>query len=55
MSKPTDNCVLLFVKHPVRGKVKTRLAAELGEETALELYKNFVLDMLSNIQQLNIQ
>jgi rSAM/selenodomain-associated transferase 1 len=54
MDKATDNCVLFFVKYPVRGKVKTRLAAELGKEVAVELYKNFVLDTLSTIRQLNI-
>lgn len=46
--------MLFFVKYPVEGKVKTRLAAKLGEEIVIELYKSFVLDMLSTIQQLNV-
>ncbi len=54
MDKVTDNCVLFFVKYPVQGQVKTRLAAELGEEVVVELYKNFVLDMLSTIRRLNV-
>jgi rSAM/selenodomain-associated transferase 1 len=54
MNKITDNCVLFFVKYPFQDKVKTRLAAELGEEVVIELYKNFVLDMLSTIRRLNV-
>ncbi len=43
------NCVLLFVRAPEKGKVKTRLARVLGDESALEYYKDFVekeLEML---------
>jgi len=54
MNKATDNCVLFFVKYPIRNKVKTRLAAGLGEEAVVELYKNFVLDTLSTIRWLNV-
>ncbi|MFC1794566.1 TIGR04282 family arsenosugar biosynthesis glycosyltransferase [Planctomycetota bacterium] len=54
MNEVTDNCVLFFVKYPVQGQVKTRLAAELAEEVVVELYKNFVLDTLSTIRQLNV-
>ncbi len=38
--------LLLFVKHPEPGKVKTRLADAVGNETALALYNAFVLDSL---------
>jgi hypothetical protein len=54
MNEVTDNCVLFFVKYPLQGKIKTRLAAELGEEIIVELYKNFVLDTLSTIRRLNV-
>lgn len=54
MNEVMDNCVLFFVKYPVQDKVKTRLAAELGEEVVVELYKNFVFDTLSTIRQLNV-
>lgn len=54
MNDEIDNCVLFFVKYPIGGRVKTRLAAELGEQAAVELYKNFVLDMLSTIRQINM-
>ncbi len=54
MNAITDNCVLFFVKYPLQGKIKTRLAAELGDQAVIELYKNFVLDTLSTIRQLNV-
>lgn len=54
MDMSTDNCVLFFVKYPVPGKVKTRLCAEFGEKVVTALYKNFVLDALSTIRQLNV-
>lgn len=54
MSKSTDNCVLFFVKYPEQDRVKTRLATEFGGEIAVELYKNFVLDMLSTILKLDV-
>ncbi len=39
-------CILLFVKSPAGVKVKSRLAAAVGDETARALYNNFVLDMV---------
>lgn len=41
--------ILLFAKAPVKGQVKSRLAASLGEESALDLYRCFVLDLLAAI------
>lgn len=38
-----ENLLLIFTKNPVPGKVKTRLAKDLGNEKALEVY-NFLLD-----------
>ena len=46
MRTSPQSCILFFVKNPVKGEVKSRLAAELGETIAVELYKNFILDML---------
>lgn len=34
--------IILFVKHPAPGRVKTRLAAELGAERAVEIYRELV-------------
>ncbi len=33
------NAIILFVRKPEYGKVKTRLAADIGEEKALEIYE----------------
>lgn len=43
--------ILLFIKAPVRGQVKSRLAAVIGDETALELYKNFILDVIDTVKK----
>ncbi len=37
---------MAFVKAPRPGTVKTRLARDIGEETAARLYQHFVLDVL---------
>jgi rSAM/selenodomain-associated transferase 1 len=42
--------ILLFTKEPVAGRVKSRLSAFLGVDVALELYRSFVLDMLTSIE-----
>jgi hypothetical protein len=44
-----QSCILFFVKNPVKGEVKSRLAAVLGETIAVELYENFILDMLTTV------
>jgi hypothetical protein len=47
----TIGCTLFFVKHPTPGRVKTRLADEMGDQAAAELYSNFVLDMLDGLRR----
>jgi rSAM/selenodomain-associated transferase 1 len=44
-----DELILFFIKYPEPGSVKTRLALSIGEETAAELYKNFILDTLAKL------
>ena len=46
--------ILLFIKAPVRGQVKTRLATALGEAAALDLYQRFVLDIIDTLEQTGI-
>jgi rSAM/selenodomain-associated transferase 1 len=53
MDDQNDSCVLLFVKYPVKGQVKTRLAAHIGQKKALRLYKNSVLDTLTLLKGLD--
>lgn len=36
------NALIYFVKYPEPGKVKTRLAREVGDEQAAEIYRNLV-------------
>jgi len=47
---PNNSLILLFIKDPAAGGVKSRLAAVLGEEVATELYRNFVLDTLALVE-----
>lgn len=46
--------LIIFVKNPILGKVKTRLAAAVGDLKALEIYKKLVLDLNRNIESLSI-
>ncbi|MBT8321287.1 MAG: TIGR04282 family arsenosugar biosynthesis glycosyltransferase [Eudoraea sp.] len=43
-----DNLLLIFTRNPELGKCKTRLAAVIGDESALEIY-NFLLARTSEI------
>jgi hypothetical protein len=49
-NKNRNNCVLFFVKSPFSAPVKTRLADEIGTDTAVELYKCFVQDLLITLR-----
>jgi len=46
--------IILFVKDPARGRVKSRLASALGEDATLQLYRSFVLDILDTLGQTGI-
>lgn len=37
-----ENHLIIFVKNPVAGKVKTRLAKSIGDEKALEIYEHLL-------------
>ena len=38
----TDGLLIIFVKNPIAGQVKTRLAATVGEARALEIYRKLL-------------
>lgn len=38
----TENALIVFVKNPVVGQVKTRLAADIGADKATEVYKKLL-------------
>lgn len=42
--------LLIFVKNAVKGKVKTRIAATLGDETALAIYQHLLRHTVRNTQ-----
>lgn len=51
---PDNPLILLFVKAPIRGQVKSRLAAVLGPDAALDLHRNFVVDIMESIEKSGI-
>ena len=52
MNPPSNKAVVaLFVRAPVPGRVKTRLAGGLGADGACCLYQAMVADMLRNIRE----
>lgn len=46
--------VALFVRIPVPGRVKTRLACDLGNEAACDLYRAMVADCVKNISSVGL-
>jgi uncharacterized protein len=45
-----DSCVIIFVKYPVPGQVKTRLAKSIGDEAAAGFYKCCVEDTIAGLK-----
>lgn len=45
--------LMLFAREPLLGSVKTRLAAIVGDEAAVELYESMLQDVLKICRQLN--
>lgn len=46
---PDRECLILFLRFPEKGTVKSRLAKECDENSALILYKHFVSDLLNTL------
>jgi rSAM/selenodomain-associated transferase 1 len=46
-----DRCLLFFVKYPEKGRVKSRLSAVIGNDAAVNLYKQLATQMFSNIKR----
>lgn len=49
--KEMKNAIIFFIKQPVPGKVKTRLAKSIGDNQACNLYKCFIEDILSVLKK----
>lgn len=52
MKKNSKEALIIFAKNPVPGKVKTRLAADIGEEKAFEIYLKLLYRTYSNTKNL---
>lgn len=50
---PDRSAILVFIKAPEKGKVKSRLAKSVGEDTALDIYKCLVCDTLETLKKGN--
>ena len=46
-----ERCVLMFVKSPDAGWVKTRLSRDIDEKAVLSLYRNFGIDLLETLRR----
>jgi rSAM/selenodomain-associated transferase 1 len=53
-SKGERDCILVFLRYPEIGRVKTRLSADIGDFHSAGIYRCFVLDLLSGIKKLQI-
>ena len=45
-----DNALIIFIKNPVKGKVKTRLAATIGDDMALATYRKLLKHTLNIVE-----
>ena len=48
---PSRNAILIFLKHPEPGKVKTRLAATVGAERAAAIYRLLAREVFQRLPQ----
>jgi hypothetical protein len=48
-TSPPSACALLFMRAPLHGRVKTRLARSVGDAAVLALYRAFVQDVLAAV------
>jgi rSAM/selenodomain-associated transferase 1 len=53
-SKGERDCILVFLKYPEIGRVKTRLSADIGGIHSAGIYRCFILDLLSGMKKLQI-
>ncbi len=51
----TVNKLILFIKYPLLGQVKTRIAEALGDYFALELYRSLLADLSGLTRQINAE
>lgn len=49
------NQLIIFIKNPVLGKVKTRLAATIGDQRALEIYQQLLEYTLNMVKKVDAE
>lgn len=49
------NALTIFVKNLIDGQVKTRLAATLGNDVAMEIYQQLLKNLKNNIQSFEVE
>lgn len=54
MKAKTENLLLIFTRNPELGRCKTRLAATVGDQTALEIYKFLLAHTVTISVQLDV-
>ncbi len=50
-----DSALIIFIKNPVPGKVKTRLAVNIGNKKAYVVYKNLLNKTIKNVSDLDVK
>ena len=50
----SKKAIILFTKNPEKGKVKTRIAATLGDDKALDIYKKLVAHTNAIVKDLKV-
>jgi len=48
-----SRALILFLRYPEKGRVKTRLAKVLGDDFVLELYQHFIIDILDSCKKVD--
>jgi uncharacterized protein len=54
VKNPINPCILVFIKAPSPGQVKTRLGKFIGNTEVVQLYRYFVEDILTTIDALSV-
>jgi uncharacterized protein len=47
----SDTALMIMTRYPEKGKVKTRLARQIGDEATLQLYQSFLTDLALRFQE----
>lgn len=50
-----ENALIIFIKNLIPGQVKTRIAATLGNDVAMEIYQQLLKNLNNKIQSLKVE